>query len=109
DAWILPGDRRSGLDLRPRDFRVRLAAIAALGDEVIDSAPALPVTGVPVLYRCVADLRALERDQFHHCGVQLVLVARRCGAAFQVAHVRASVSDEQRALELSGVSGVDAE
>src|SRR5207249_9302649 len=37
-ARILPGDRRAGLDLRPRDVRINAAAVTTLGDEVIDSA-----------------------------------------------------------------------
>ena len=40
-ARVLPRDRRAGFDLRPRDLRVRTAAVAALGDEVVDSAAAL--------------------------------------------------------------------
>jgi hypothetical protein len=41
--------------------------------------------------------------------VQLVLVALRRGAAFQIGHIGALVGDDQRALELAGVLGVDAE
>ena len=50
-----------------------------------------------------------ERDQLDHRGVQLVLVAHRGGAALEVAHVGALLGDDQRALELAGVRGVDAE
>ena len=35
---IFPGDGRAGLDLRPRNLRARTAAVAALGDEIIDAA-----------------------------------------------------------------------
>src|SRR5204863_10172370 len=48
-AGILPGDRRAGLDLRPRDLRVLAAARAALGDEVEDPAAAFLVARVPIL------------------------------------------------------------
>ena len=58
---------------------------AALGDEVVDAAPALRVAGVPVLHRRVLDLGVVERDQLDHRGVQLVLVALRRGAALEVA------------------------
>src|SRR6266702_2258125 len=42
-GWIFPGDRRAGLDLRPGNFRAIAAAIAALGDKIIDTALALGV------------------------------------------------------------------
>src|SRR5580658_10424366 len=37
-AGILPGNRRTGLNLRPRDLRIHALAGAALGYEVVDSA-----------------------------------------------------------------------
>ncbi len=49
------------------------------------------------------------RDELDHGGVQLVLVALRRGAAFEIAHIGALVGDDQRALELAGVALVDAE
>src|SRR4029077_4677444 len=39
-ARIFPGDGGAGLDLSPGNLRVRAAAIAALGDEVVDAAAA---------------------------------------------------------------------
>ena len=108
-ARILPGDRRAGLDLRPGNLRALAAAVAALGDEVVDAALALGVAGIPVLHRRILDLGVVERDQLDHRGVKLVLVAHRRGAAFEVAHVGALVGDDQRALELAGVLLVDAE
>jgi len=42
---IFPGDRRTGFDLGPRDLRTRSAAVAALGDEIVDSALAVGVAG----------------------------------------------------------------
>ncbi len=41
--------------------------------------------------------------------MQLVLVAHRRRAAFEVAHIGALVGDDQRALELAGIALVDAE
>ena len=108
-ARILPGDGAARLHLRPRDARARAAAFAALGDEVVDAAAALLVARVPVLHRGILDVRALQRHQFHHRRVQLVLVAHRRRAAFEVAHVAALVGDDQRALELAGIGRVDAE
>ena len=90
-------------------FERRPCAQAALGDEVVDAALAFLVAGVPVLDRRVLDRRVVVRDELDDRGVQLVLVAHRRGAAFEVADVRAFVGDDQRALELPGVLGVDAE
>ena len=74
-ARILPGDGRAGLHLGPGDVRVAAAALAALGDEVVDAAAALLIARIPVLHRGVLDARIIERDQLHHRGVQLVLIA----------------------------------
>ena len=108
-ARVFPGDRRAGLDLRPRDLRPRAAAGAALGDEIVDAALALGVAGIPVLHGRILDLRVLVRDQLDHRGVQLVLVALRRGAAFEIADIGALVGDQQGALELAAVARVDAE
>ena len=102
-ARVFPGDRRAGLDLGPGDLGAVAAAVGALGDEVVDAAPALRVAGIPVLHGRVFDLGVVERDQLDHGGVQLVLVAHRRGAAFEVAHVGALVGDDQGALELAGL------
>jgi len=106
---ILPGDRRTGLDLGPRDLRVVAAAVAALGDEVVDSALAFLISRIPVLHRRVLDLRILKRDQFHDSCMQLVLIAHRRGTAFQVRYVGTLVGDDQRSFELSRLHVVDAE
>ena len=90
-------------------FESRAAAVAALGDEIVDAAAPFGVAGIPVLHGRIFDLGVVERDQFDHRGVQLVLVAHRRGAAFEIAHIGALVGDDQRALELAGVLLVDAE
>ena len=41
--------------------------------------------------------------------MQLVLVAHRCGAAFEVRYVAVVIGNDERALELSCVGCVDAE
>ena len=105
---VLPGDRRAGFHLGPADLGV-VVGDAALGHEVVDAALAVLVAGVPVLHRGVLDLGAGQGHQLHHRRVQLVLIALRRGAAFQVAHVAALVGDDQGALELAGVGLVDAE
>ena len=47
--------------------------------------------------------------QFDHGGMQLVLVADRGRAAFQIADVGPFLGDDQRPLELARFLGVDAE
>src|SRR5215469_5572289 len=108
-ARILPSDGRAGLHLSPGDLGILAQALAALGDEVVDSALAFLVAGIPVLHSRVLDGRVVVRDQLDHRGVQLVLIAHGRGAAFEIADISAFVSDDQRALELAGVLGVDPE
>ncbi len=108
-AWVFPGNRGAGLDLGPADLGIAAAAIAALGDEIVDAAEPVLVARIPVLHRRVLDLRTVERDQFDDRGMQLVLVALGRGAAFEVADVSALVGNDQRALELAGLGRVDAE
>jgi hypothetical protein len=76
---------------------------AALGDEVVDAALALGVAGIPVLDGRVFHLGIFVGENFDHRGVQLVLVAHRRGAAFEIGDVAALVGDDQGALELAGV------
>src|ERR1700712_486371 len=45
---IFPGDRRAGLDLGPGNLRIVAAAVAALGDEIVDAALAFGIAGIPV-------------------------------------------------------------
>src|SRR6185312_6318871 len=47
---VFPGDRRAGFDLGPADLAVVAAAVAALGDEVVDATHVVFVAGVPVLH-----------------------------------------------------------
>src|SRR5258707_6942081 len=93
-ARIFPCDRRTGLDLGPGNFGIVAAAIATLGDEIVDAALAFGIAGIPVLHRRIFDLGVIKRDQFDHGGMQLVFVALRCCAAFEVADVSALVGDD---------------
>ena len=85
------------------------AAQRALGDEIEDPALALGVARIPVLDGRVFHLGILVREDLDHRGVELVLVAHRRGAAFEVGDVAALVGDDQGALELAGILGIDAE
>src|SRR5439155_7997261 len=97
------------LHLRPRDAGAAPRALPARGDEVEDAAAAVRVTRVPVLHGRVLDLRPFERDELDDRRVQLVLVAPGRRAALEVAHGAPFGGHEQRALELAGARGVDAE
>ena len=101
DRRILHRQARADVAVDPLDRRV-LVRDRALGDEVEDVA-------IPVLDRRVADRRAFHRDQFDDRRVQRRRRELRRGAALDVVHLRAFVGDDQRALELAHVLGVDAE
>src|SRR6266550_5333952 len=58
---IFPGDGRTCFNLGPRNLRISTGALAALGNEIVDTANSLFVTGIPILYRRVFDLRVVER------------------------------------------------
>ena len=86
-GWIFPGNGRPCFDLRPGDFRPVTPADAALGNEVVDPALAVLITGIPVLHGRVFDLGIGQRDKFHNSSVKLVLIPLRRGAAFQIADI----------------------
>ena len=48
-------------------------------------------------------------DQLHHRGVQLILVAHRRRATFEITDGRPFFRNDQCALELAGLRGIDAE
>ena len=106
---VLPGDGRAGLDLGPGDLRAVAATVASLGDEIVDAALALGIARIPILHRRILDLRIVERNQLDHRRMQLVLVALRRRAAFEIGDVGAFLRDDQRALELARIPLVDAE
>ncbi len=109
DGRVLLGHGRTGLQLRPADLRVVALTEAPLRDEVVHAALTLSVARVPVLDRGVLDLGVLVGDELDDRGVELVLLAHRGRAALQIAHVRAGLGDNERALELAGAGLVDAE
>ena len=95
--------RQTGTDIAidPADFGV-LFGHAALRHEIKD-------VGGPVLDGDVLDLRALEGDELDDRGVQGGGLELGSRAAFHVGDFRAFVGDDERALELTEVLGVDAE
>ena len=105
---IFPGDCRTGFHLRPRHFGIDAAAGRALGDEIVNAALAVFVARVPVLHGRIFDFRIVQHHDFDNCRMQLVFVPLGRGAAFQIGNVAAFVGNDQRALELAGVFGIDA-
>ena len=104
---VLPGNRRTGFDLRPRNARVHTLAQAALGDKVVDAAHAFFVARVPVLHGRIFDVGVVHRHQLHHRRVQLIGIKLGRGAAFEIRHRGAVFGHDQRALELAGILRVD--
>ena len=106
---VFPRDSRTRLHLRPRQFRTLSAQVATLRDEVEHATLTLGVARIPVLYRRVFYFCSVHDDNLDDGSVQLVLVAHRCRAAFEIADVAVVVGNDQRTLELSGIAGIDAE
>ena len=106
---VFPRDGRACLHLRPREFRRLASQVSALGDEVEYSSLAVLVAGVPVLHGGVLHLGAVLDDNLHDGGVELVLVALRCGASLEVRDVCVVVGNDERAFKLSCARRIDAE
>ena len=100
-ARVLHGQARAEVAVDPLDRGVLLGH-GALGHQVEH-------VGRPVLHGRVADPRPGLGDQLHHRRVQAGARVGRRGAALDVVHVGAGLGDDQRALELAHVLGVDAE
>ena len=100
-AGIFDRQPRADVAVDPFDLGV-LMGDAAFGDEVEDVA-------APVLHRDVLNLRALHGDQLDHRRVERGGLKFRRGAPFHIHQLRAFIGDDERALELPEVLGVDAE
>ena len=101
DGRVLHGDLGADVAVDPLHGGA-LVADGALGDEVVH------VVG-PVLDRRVAAAGALLHDDLDDGGVQRVRGVDGRRAALDVVHVGTLVDDDQRALELAHVLGVDSE
>ena len=108
-AGVFPGYGTAGFYLGPREFRIVAAAQASFGHEVIDTAIAVLIAGIPVLNGGILHFGAVFHYYLHYGGVQLVLVAHRGCAAFEIRHIRLVVGHYQRALKLACSAGIDAE
>ena len=67
------------------------------------------VARIPVLHGGVFHLGVVLDYNLDDGGMELVLIAHWRGAALQVRHVSVVVGNDERALKLSSVAGVDAE
>ena len=105
---IFPGDSRACFHLCPADLGF-FVADAALGHEIEDTSFPFCISGIPVLYSAVLDLRTFQSNEFHHGGVQLILVPHGGSASFEITHIGSLVCNEQGAFELTGSRFVDAE
>ena len=100
-AGIFHRQAAADVAVDPFHFRI-LMGDAAFGDEIEH------VVG-PILDGDVLDLGALHGHQFHDRTVEGAGGELRRGAAFHVHHFRAFIHDDEGALELAKVFGVDAE
>ena len=109
-ARVLPRDGRPRFDLGPADAAVFAGTLAALCNKVIDTAGSrLAVARVPVLHGRIFDFGVFFGHEFHDGAVELLAAKLRRGAAFEVAHARVVIGDNQRAFELACFLVVDAE
>ena len=106
---IFPGYGRTGFHLGPGDFRIFAAAGRAFGYKVVNAALAVPVARIPVLHGGIFDFGILQHHDFDNGGMELVFIALRRGAAFQIRHITVFFGNNQRTLKLPGVPGVNAE
>ena len=100
-AGIFHREPRADVTIDPFHFGVFLSE-TAFGDEVENIRR-------PVLHGDVLNLRALQRDQFHDSAMQCGSVKFRRRAALHVSHFRAFIGDDECALELAEIFGIDAE
>ncbi len=101
DGRVLHRDLRADVAVDPLHGGAGLG-LGPLGDQVVDVVR-------PVLDRRVAAAAALLHDDLDDRRVQRVRAVDRRGAALDVVHVGVLVDDDQRALELAHVLGVDPE
>src|SRR5690606_35623976 len=105
---IFPGDCRTCFYLGPGDLRILLAK-PSFGHEVIHSPFSVLVSGEPVLNGGIFYFSTVHGDKFHYSSVQLVLITRRCGTAFEVANIASFIGYKKSSFKLSCASLVDPE
>src|ERR1044071_3823719 len=99
DAWVFHGQTRTDVAVDPFHFGVFMRD-PALRHEVEN-------VGAPILHRDVLKLCPFERDQLHYRTVQGSGVELRSGATFHVSQLRTFVANNESALELAEVRGVN--
>ena len=106
---IFPCDSRSRLHLCPRQLTVVATQVATLGDEVEHTTLSVLVTGIPVLHGGILHLGIVVDDNLDDGGMELVLIAHRSRTSLKIRHIRIIVGNDERALKLSCIAGIDTE
>ena len=106
---IFPGNRRTGFNLRPRNFGICPATGRAFGYKVVYSAFAVLIPGIPVLHGGIFDFGIFHYHNFNNCGMQLVFVPLGRRTAFEIRNIAFVIGYDEGSLKLSGVFGINAE
>src|SRR5262249_59104151 len=82
-------------------------AFPPLRHEVINSAAAFLIAGIPVLHGGITDFCVVQSNQLHHSSVKLIAIAHRRCTPLQITDVAAFVGNDERAFKLTRLAGVD--
>ena len=106
---IFPCDSRTRLHLCPRQLTVVATQVATLGDEVEHTTLSVLVARIPVLHGGIFHLGIVVDDNLDDGGMELVLIAHRSRTSLKIRHIRIIVGNDERALKLSCIAGIDTE
>ena len=103
-AWVLPRDRRAGLDLRPGNLRIFALTFTAFGHKIINPAlSGLRITGIPILYRRILDLGMVERHKLYDRRVTEESVPKMIEALTNALHESSGAAKESIHVIIQGV------
>ena len=106
---ILPGNRRTRLYLSPAQLRVHTTQVASLGYQIQHTTLTMFITRIPVLNGRVLHLCIILDYNLYDGCMELVLITHWRCTSLQVRNVGIIIGDDQCTLELTGVTGIDAE
>ena len=106
---ILPGNRRTRLYLSPAQLRVDTTQVASLGYKVQYTTLTMFITRIPVLNGRVLHLSIILDNNLYDSCMELVLITHWRCTSLQIRNVGIIIGDDQCTLELTGVTGIDAE
>ena len=104
---VFPSHRRAGFNLCPHHLGPVTTTISAFGNKIINPAFAVFIAGIPILHRGIFNLCIFFNDDLDHRGVQLCHVALGRRTPLKIADITAFVGDDQRALKLARIFGID--